>query len=436
MWHTMLSLKKVRFLGNPGLSTWLLFSQLPLLAFTLLSISSVSSGWLPWRDPDDSIFLILCGVILLIAIPFQMNGRLALEMHHRIREPERIAAGRSVSGLVWRRWFSATLRMAVLAGTMVPYIFLRYFFGASSLLRNLEVFGLIFLTGMVLTALLLSLSVYRGILKFVLLLMVCLIIFLLIRFSEAFTMQGLIPFPMLVMVLIDAILVITVLLEAGVSKIAPPEENTALFKRLIALIALGGAFLFSRLGIPAPSAYGAASVIILYTLLDGLSEPLPPVVSSQRSRLAYFLSVFFLPGWASASLFSLLIFIISLKILRWERVSQEPRMALIFASLFAGVLWPAAFIRFFLPKTRHFAICYCLFQIAGGAVAFLIYSLPSKMNGFWDVLVSFAPSAVFFLATTKILPPTGLDIYLWVSTILCCWSLLLLLARVFLTSIR
>lgn len=215
---------------------------------------------------------------------------------------------------------------------------------------------------------------------------------------------------------------------------------SVLAKRLLALIALILAAFFSLLGISAPTAYGVAFVVVLWVLLDGLCQP---ISSSALYLLCYenhghffkrALVFLFSPGWASSALFSLLIFYASLKLLQWEEVSKEPLIALIFISSFAATLWPAALIRFLFPQTPYFFTFYFLFQLIGGTLAFLIYGIPEKANGLWDVLICFAPSAVFFLATKQILPATGVDIYLWMNTLLCYLSVLLLFVRILLIS--
>lgn len=421
-------------LRTPWFAASFLLIQMIFLLLTLVSGFAAQSEWFIWRNQVNSLCLLLYSAIFVTAIPFQVSGSLASEVRSHTLELVLITRI-SPSGLVWGKWFSTMIRTAIFASTITPYIIFQHFLSAYDFVWNLEALGLIFLAGMVLTALAISLSIYRSIflraLELGTLLVACLAIFLIIRFASMFT--GVPPVNILLMIIVDSILFITVLLEAGASRIAPQTENHAFLKRLVALVALGLAFIFSRLDIFAPAAYGAASIIVLLVLLDGLSEDLSfsPLTDrhSHRSILVRLLSFIFSPGWASAAVFSLLIFGISLEVLQWEHVSKDPRMALIFASLFAGILWPAALIRFLLPKTQHFSIFYFLFQLVGSILALLIYSIPSKTNGFWDVLVCFAPMTVFFLATTNTLPSTGLDIYLWVSTILCCLSLLLLIAK-------
>ncbi len=272
---------------------------------------------------------------------------------------------------------------------------------------------------------------------FLLIYILCLLLILAIGFAIQSGSPGTLISPKgSLLILLDSLLLTGIFIEIATPKIGLPGGGHAQTKRLLALLALGIAILFARFGIPALLTYGMASLIALVALLDALSEPLSERFPRRRSLMEWIFSVFFAPGWISATWLSLLIFVISAKALYWERVTRDPQLALIFASFFAAIIWPAALIRLLLsPKSRRFLPLYFLFQVVGTILAFIVHWVLPKVS---DVLMSLFPSAVFFLSITAILPPTapGLDIYLWISTILCCFSLFLLFARAILLKLE
>jgi|GEM_PF-5935248 len=419
-----------RRLYTPWFGALFLLTHVICLLFTLSSgFAGSQSALLMFLNQQGTIFFLSC--IFLIAIPFQIGNSVAAKIRLcvlRLHDDPRLA-----SRLVWREWFSGVFQAVICGSTLVPYILLQQILGAHEILREWNAFERIFFSGMVLTALtiysLLCRSRLPRILAFGLLgLIYFLTLFWIFEFLESSGSD--LSLKSSIWIFVNSLLVIGILLEAGVTKIASSGDRQALLKRLLALTALGVAFLFTRLGMSAPQMYIVASFIILSMILDGLSEPLP--IFPQRRRLSqHLLSAFFSPGWSSASLFSLLIFLISLKVLRWEHLVQKPELALIFAVLFAAVVWPAALIRFFLPKSPHFPVLYFSFQIVSLLVP-LIHWIASKSTGFWDVLISLFPTALFFFHPTLIaagILPAGFDIYLWMSTILCCLSLFLLCAK-------
>lgn len=425
-----------RRLYTPWFGGLFLLTHVLCLLLTLASsFAGAQSTLLMFINRQDAIWLLLCSCIFLIAIPFQIGNSVVSKLRLRISQPC-LCEPRVASRLVWREWFSGVIQAALCSSTLIPYIILQQILGTHELLRELDTFELIFLSGMVSTALtiysLLCRSHLPRILAFGLLgLIFCLAFFFILDSLKSsgsyFSLKG------SIWILVNSILLIGVILEAGATKIASAGDHHALFKRLLALIALGVAFLFTRLGLPAPQMYIVAAFIILSMTLDGLSEPSPIFSTPQHQRFPqYLLSTFFSPGWPSASLFSLLIFLISLKVLRWEHLIQKPELALIFAVLFAAVIWPAALIRFFLPKSPHFPVLYFSFQMVS-LLAPLVHWLASQSSGtLWDVLISLFPTAIFFFHPTLIaagILPAGFDIYLWISTILCCLSLFLLCAK-------
>ena len=152
-------------------------------------------------------------------------------------------------------------------------------------------------------------------------------------------------------------------LEIAASRIAPPAENHAVRKRLIGIYLL---IIIPALALMIPNAkglYGVSLLLLAVVIIDALAEPEEGLRAVCRpfqglGKVGRALSLFFTPGWASASWYVLLVAGLGAAILYSQSRLDDAVEVLEYVSYLGALIFPAALIRLLSPSTRYFLAFY------------------------------------------------------------------------------
>jgi len=216
------------------------------------------------------------------------------------------------------KWIALVIQALLMVCAILPYFVLRYFLGSIDITRNLFMLGGTLLASLVLMAVGVGLSCITSRLLRVLVFLGGALglwvmgvgAFAFFRFGAMVSgpRTGAAPYPefwTVMAVLTGAILAMAFFIEYGASRIAPPAENHARWKRLIAVLTL---VLFAAVSLTDGNVeLLLAPLFFLIPLLVGaLCEPLYSIPGAYKSR--YEVPVFtwlLLPGWPSGYLFTI-----------------------------------------------------------------------------------------------------------------------------------
>lgn len=296
-----------------------------LLAFILLTASSAASSDDAGSFASGVIFSMFAGAALFIQ-PMRGVSALSSEISGNTLEMmvlTRLSAWRIVFG----KWIAIVSQTALILVTIIPYLILRYFFGGMILAGELVFLGLIFLTSMALTAIMVGLSGNST--KLVRMLPILGFMFL-VSTVPNFLFRGGFKSFMSFCTMADSEsrlaiatygVFITYIgwcaLSHGTSVIAPAAENHSTLRRLIALGLIVATTVIGSYNAVNPELLNLIFAIILVpAIVTALTEPsvlLPPVCKPflRRGLAGKVAGVVLLPGWPAGVFYATLLLSIS-----------------------------------------------------------------------------------------------------------------------------
>lgn len=313
--------------------------------------------------------------------------------------------------IVWGKWSSIVGQTALIVFAVLPYLILRYFFGGMQLFAELALMMYLFVASGALTAFTVGLSAIGSVLirglvvvggaaflmifipfSFVPNLGVYIDLLSFTRRDESLAALG---------ILALAIYFSYFFLELGATAISPASENRAPRKRLVGLGILVVSYLLMQFVSPA-AALMAALIIAGLISLDLFTESpeFPSIVCRPFLRggpLVRLGSRFLYPGWASGTLFFILLVITVTGMISLTNPSIK---AFTNATIGFGVMiFPAAVIQLFARRSENrFTIYLTLMVVCATLTAILtaLYLAVSEKLLLW--IFSFIPMVLYPLS--------------------------------------
>ncbi len=297
-----------------------------LLAFILLTAGAATSSDDAGTFASGVIFIMFAGAALFIQ---PMRGVSALSSEISGNTIEMMALTRLSAWLiVFGKWIAIVSQTALILVTIIPFLILRYFFGGMILAGEMVFLGLMFLTSMALTAIMVGLSGNST--KLVRMLPILGFIFLVGYVPDFLFRDGFKSF-MTFCTLADSesrliiasygIFIIYIgwcALSHGTSVIAPISENHSTVRRLISL---GLVIVTTVIGLCYPVDLNVLAlvfgIILAPAVVTALTEPsvlLPPMWKPflRHGLIGRVASTVLLPGWPSGVFYATLVLSISI----------------------------------------------------------------------------------------------------------------------------
>jgi len=355
-----------------GLRTRFFTSALILFhTFIILLLITVTFG--APIEGVNGIFWGIAGLMLLAVMPLRGFAALHTEAADGTLDMLTLTSIASFR-ILYGKWVALYSQTLLVAGSILPYMVARYFFGGVEILQEVVALVILALGSGVITAALLAFS-SQGPLLLRIFLALCvgagavplgLFAALLVSASQAdsmvrefFALDRWEQCSIVGGILVLVVYAVYYFLALGSSRIAPPSENHSTQKRLIAL-AVHGALMVTGLLLCFLStepqiamwAYIPLMVLTLIVCMDVLTEEMPRyptavAVLAQRGHLGRLAGRLFYPGWASGVLFSTLLCGMVLSIMAgitWKSASWDwddgpfPHLICLFLAVFVPVI--------------------------------------------------------------------------------------------------
>jgi len=416
-------------------------TQLLMILCVIFNLTAASNSGMPGELLDflNGLFWFMISVPLLFIMPIRGFGALHGEMKTGTLELvflTRLSAWRIAAG----KWTAIMVQTLLLVCAVLPYVVLRYFLGGVNMFEDLQSLLFLLLASAALTGITIAMSPYES--KLLRALFIFGLIFGLpflagIIFSYvADSARGgsLEPWPVYPGLAIFLPAFLMLCWEISASHIAPPAENHALRKRLLGLFFLLTAPVFVLIGIAAPVAFVAAFFFLAVVGIDALAEPLVMAKSIDRFFFRHgvagrVLSLFFTPGWVSASWYVALVALLGGGLLAVQGQFDDDNRTLAYLAFLGALLFPAALIRLFKPSTKRFLGFYIGLQFFLSAVTLLI-AMMSELSGQplfpWICPI---PISVFLLNLVGLIKPDQTAQFLLVTALVTATCLGILLVR-------
>lgn len=389
-----------------------------LLAFILLTAESAFTSSDGGPFVSGVIFAVFSIAVLIIQ---PMRGATALSSEITSNTIEMMVLTRlSAWRIVFGKWIAIVSQSALLLVTIIPYLILRYFFGGMVLLGELVLLGLIFLSSVSFTAVMVGFSSSNA--KFARILPVLFIVMGAQALPAVFIGRRMFgaSFDMTFFTLATTEARVAVLaylcliaylgwsaLSYGTSTIAPVAENHATPRRLVALalglIALGMGFFEWMHPYVLTFIFAIIFVPVAVMSWTEASIPLKPLWAAfeKRGLPGRIASVFLLPGWPAGAIFTvLLIALATAGISISSHRSQEfydPEPMIVALGLLGGLLLPALLSMLFTRQEGKRFTVFLLFTLGsailtiGPAILTEVYHVEKLLWGLiWNPPVALA----------------------------------------------
>ncbi len=188
-------------------------------------------------------------------------------------------------------------------------------------------------------------------------------------------------------------------LSFGASRIAPPSENLATRKRLVALSMALATLGFAFFGLE-EAATSVAIAILTFACIDALTEPLPIFAKvlepfrggTLRRLLAWLLA----PGWISGIFYFLFCFLILAiaAVLAFDPGDFDIKLAIILISSANVVLFPLLLIHLLFPSHASGSFTfgvYCFIQACLGFVTMMVGIVGGSLRTYEGIIYSCVP---------------------------------------------
>lgn len=398
-----------------GLRTRAFTSVFILLQVLLMFSTFVASSTTHGNEVLQGLYLFVLFVTLFLIQP--LRGVNAVHQEAKLNTLElilltRLDAFRIVSG----KWASIVSQSALFTIAVLPYVVLRYFLGGVDLIQDLVflITSLFFSAG--LTALTVGFSAFQAVLLramlfvgagFAALTLTNVAGFMMFS-SGSFFGLGLsgqaLTFTIVAMVLTGAFF-IYYLLDMGAARIAPPSDNHATRKRLLALAAVLVLFLLPLLGVDEEFSLFVAFSIMIVACIDALTET-PAVTPGvfqgffYRRLLPSFAKNFLAPGWHTGILFCLAVLAMFAAFLAGYSSSpvdpEDYGFPIILSSI---ILFPVLITQLFFKDSTQLMNLYVVVQCICTTVATILGTTSQTADVEWILwMACFIPHVSFFIA--------------------------------------
>ncbi len=323
-----------------GLRTRFFTSSL-ILFHTIIILLLVTVTFDAPVEMVNGIFWGVAGFMLLVVMPLRGFSALHTEATDGTLDMLTLTSIASFR-ILYGKWVALYSQALLVAGSILPYMVARYFFGGVEILREIVALVMLALGSGVITAALLAFSSQAPVLLRIFLALcvgagaVPLGFFtaFLVSASQAdslvrefFALDHWEQFSIVGGILALVVYVVYYFLALGASRIAPPSENHSTLKRLIAL-AVHGALMVTGLLLcflnsqpeVAMWAYIPLMVLTLIVCMDVLTEEMPRYstaleVLARHGRFGRLAGRLLYPGWASGVVFSAVLCVMALSIM-------------------------------------------------------------------------------------------------------------------------
>ncbi len=298
------------------------FGSTMLLMHVLLILITLITG--SAQNTDDMRWMLdgLATLVLCLIMPFRVSNALLEEVKINTLDMlvlTRLSCGRIVFG----KWASVALQSLLIALSLMPYVVARYLFGGMDLVLELSVLALKWLIGIVVAALLVTLSTIQQSWLRMIIIIVPMIFggFGVVGIMVAATVTGTPGFGssvtgtaglamIIAVTVLSAAWAIFAFLSLAASRISSPAAPLAWLKRPVNLLAFAIPLIISLVTRREEWLMGAC-VVAAFMALDALTEQLNVVPSAyvpffKRGPVARALMWLLAPGWASGFWFTLI----------------------------------------------------------------------------------------------------------------------------------
>ena len=392
-----------------------------LLAFILLTAGIAVSSNYAGSFVSGVIFTLFAGAALFIQ-PLRGVSALSSEISGNTIEMmvlTRLSAWRIVFG----KWIAIVSQTALILITIIPYLILRYFFGGMILAGEMVFLGLIFLTSMTLTAIMVGFSGNST--KLVRSLPILGFIFLMSSVPNLLFRGGFNRFMSLcTLAENESRLVIGsytsfiiylgwCALSHGTSAIAPISENHSTLRRLIALGLLCITTVIGLYFRVDPYVLALIfGIILMPAVVTALTEPsvlLPPICKPflRRGLLGRVAGIVLLPGWPAGVFYTTLVLSISSGVL-WlagnfhSPSGIRPEEAIVTLGCLGGILLAALLAAIFTKQENRRFINFMVFllvSVLGAVVPMILTGINNHEKYLWFFIWN-PPVSLFMSASS------------------------------------
>ena len=358
-------------------------------------------------EVQNHFFWVIVGFALLVLMP--LRGLVAISQEVKNRTMETILLTRLTAWrVVFGKWTALFAQSLLFVSAVLPYVVLRYFIGGDDIVSDLVWLLLTLWLSALLTAGSIAVSgLGNAVVRIVVLVAGIGAVSTVLTDVGSTTTFHDPPLEVIGWLVIFGLFIPGLLFELTASSIAPASENHAIRRRLIALFFLVSACLMESL-ISAfyTTAIAVPLIVLVATCYFELAEKprlLPRMAEAfaRRGALGRVAALFFLPGWPSALLFSLVVIPLTFAFAYpfIEASTEYPGWVLITSTL-GSVLAPAFICHLFWPKNNQVLLMTALFNLTLLGVASLLEGLSmlvgvDGMNGHSlpiDKILAFVPS--------------------------------------------
>jgi len=392
-------------------------TQLMMILCVVLNLAAAANTEAPpeVRGILDFFFWMMIAAPLLIVMPVRGFGALHSELRARTLELvflTRLSSFRIAAG----KWTALMVQSLLLVCSVLPYVILRYFTGAVDILGDLQNLFFLMAASALLTAVTIALSPHesKALRVMCVLGFIFVPLFLLMMLPSALAAGGgrlgagssLAPWQLYVAILGYLPAVIFLGLQMAASKIAPPAENHALPKRLVGLYLLAAApfFVFDWNGSSGREAAMAVSFFFLVAVVvDALAEPEWGAKAAferfwRRGVPGQVAGFCFAPGWPTAAWYIILLTAVASGMVALFALQKTTADAVRYVAYFGWLVFPAALLRFFIPKTRHFLSFYIGLQFFFALVTVLVSAIGGMTDSSLRAWLEWIPNCAFWLS--------------------------------------
>ncbi len=382
-----------------------------LLIASLLGLSDITSDTSSAGRFVTGFILVIYSLGVLVFQPLRGISAIATEVRENTIDLMTLTS-LTAWRIVFGKWLSIVSQSALIAGTVLPYLIISYFFGGMQMFPELTLWLALFVVSGALTAITVGISavgnaIVRGLLVVggSALIMGCLLftfiphiphLIEMLAFTRGDQTLSVIAF------LVAACYICYFFLELGTTAIAPSSENRATRKRLIGLGVLALCYLLLRPtgeSIALFTALGITGCIAL----DLFSERanFPPIVCQKFLRLGVLGRIagrFLYPGWGTGSLFFLALTVVLCMLIY---LTNSNLRGYTVALLGIGTLaFPAVIIQVFARNSTNRFSSYFFILLATLILSRILGFLYENLSGellLW--IFSFIPAVLLPLAS-------------------------------------
>jgi len=311
------------------------------------SLGASSKG----RGGSSEVFWFFIGAALLYFLPLRGFWAVSTEIKSNTLELiflSHLTAWRIVVG----KWTSLMAQTFLFVCAVLPYMLLRYFVGGINLIEDFQILLIMFLGSACLTAFSVAVSAFNskiatGLFSFGGIIPISVLGAFITTFGRRGTSISESDF-YIIFLSLGSLFLMTMLL-VGASKIAPPAENFAKWKRIMALLGLVISISFMAFDIAPELSLVVVALLTFFICFIALGEEprfIPSICKPfvRKGALGRLSGRFFYPGWPSGVRFTLCVTVILF--LAASLSSEINHKSIIFTlALLASLLAPLALLK-------------------------------------------------------------------------------------------